>query len=46
MDDEAGFEAFVTERWPVLVRSAVLLGCSRAEAEDDRPTFGLSPAVR
>ena len=34
MDDEAGFEAFVTERWPVLVRSAVLLGCSRAEAED------------
>src|SRR3712207_8534237 len=34
VDDEAAFEAFVTERWPVLVRSAVLLGCGRAEAED------------
>src|SRR3954470_3359856 len=34
VDDEAAFEAFVSERWPVLVRSAVLLGCSRAEAED------------
>lgn len=34
MDSDAEFEAFVVERWPVLVRSAVLLGCSRAEAED------------
>jgi DNA-directed RNA polymerase specialized sigma24 family protein len=31
--DEQSAE-FVEQRWPVLVRSAVLLGCSRHEAED------------
>jgi RNA polymerase sigma-70 factor (sigma-E family) len=33
MGDEA-FSAFVEARWPRLVRAAVLLGCSPAEAED------------
>lgn len=33
MGDEA-FGAFVEERWPRLVRAAVLLGCTTAEAED------------
>ncbi len=33
MSDEA-FSAFAEARWPRLVRSAVLLGCSPAEAED------------
>lgn len=28
------FSSFVAARWPRLVRSAVLLGCSAAEAED------------
>ena len=28
------FARFVDERWPVLVRSAVLLGCTAPEAED------------
>jgi RNA polymerase sigma-70 factor (sigma-E family) len=32
MEDE--FSAYVAARWPRLVRSAVLLGCSPAEAED------------
>lgn len=31
-DDE--FDAYVVARWPRLVGSAVLLGCSRPEAED------------
>lgn len=31
--DEA-FTRYVEERWPVLVRSAVLLGCTASEAED------------
>ncbi|WP_183092730.1 SigE family RNA polymerase sigma factor [Nocardioides stalactiti] len=30
----AEFSDFVASRWPHLVRSAVLLGCSHAEAED------------
>ncbi len=32
VDDE--YSAYVAARWPVLVRSAVLLGCSIHEAED------------
>lgn len=32
MDDE--FSEYVAARWPRLVRSAVLLGCDAAEAED------------
>ena len=31
MDD---FSEYVSARWPTLVRSAVLLGCAHAEAED------------
>ena len=31
---DAEFSAFVAERWDRLVRTAVLLGCPRAEAED------------
>ncbi|TYP83823.1 SigE family RNA polymerase sigma factor [Blastococcus xanthinilyticus] len=34
MDRDEEFARFVDERWPVLVRSAVLLGCAPAEAED------------
>jgi RNA polymerase sigma-70 factor (sigma-E family) len=32
--DDRDFEEYVAARWPVLVRSAVFLGCSTAEAED------------
>jgi RNA polymerase sigma-70 factor (sigma-E family) len=32
--DERDFEEYVAARWPVLVRSAVFLGCSMSEAED------------
>jgi DNA-directed RNA polymerase specialized sigma24 family protein len=32
VEDE--FSEYVAARWPRLVRSAVLLGCSAAEAED------------
>lgn len=32
MDDD--FSQYVTARWPRLVRSAVLMGCTPAEAED------------
>jgi RNA polymerase sigma-70 factor (sigma-E family) len=32
--DERDFEEYVAARWPVLVRSAVFLGCSASEAED------------
>jgi len=32
--DEAEFSAYAGARWPALVRSAVLLGCPVAEAED------------
>jgi RNA polymerase sigma-70 factor (sigma-E family) len=32
--DDAGFRAFVTARYGPLVRAAVLLGCSRPDAED------------
>jgi RNA polymerase sigma-70 factor (sigma-E family) len=34
MDRDGEFSEFVASRWPRLVRSAVLLGCSPAEAED------------
>ncbi len=34
MDQEDDFRDFVSSRWSRLVRSAVLLGCSPAEAED------------
>ena len=34
MDRDEEFARFVDERWPVLVRSAVLLGCTPPEAED------------
>ena len=34
MTDVDDFSAFVSARWPRLVRSAILLGCSPAEAED------------
>lgn len=34
MSWEEDFGDFVAARWPRLVRSAVLLGCSQAEAED------------
>lgn len=34
MDVEEEFTSYVAARWPRLVRSAVLLGCSPAEAED------------
>ena len=34
MDVESDFTAYVAAHWPRLVRSAVLLGCTRAEAED------------
>lgn len=33
-DRDAEFSEYVATRWPRLVRSAVLLGCSQAEAED------------
>jgi RNA polymerase sigma-70 factor (sigma-E family) len=34
VDRDEEFARFVDERWPVLVRSAVLLGCAPPEAED------------
>ena len=34
MDVDEEYSAYVAARWPVLVRSAVLLGCSVHEAED------------
>ncbi|GAA0604089.1 SigE family RNA polymerase sigma factor [Kribbella sandramycini] len=34
MSGEDDFTEYVAARWPILVRSAVLLGCSHAEAED------------
>lgn len=34
MDGEPDFSAYAAARWPALVRSAVLLGCAVAEAED------------
>ncbi len=34
MTEVDDFSAFVSARWPRLVRSAILLGCSPAEAED------------
>jgi RNA polymerase sigma-70 factor (sigma-E family) len=34
MGGDEAFSAFVEARWPRLVRAAVLLGCSTAEAED------------
>lgn len=34
MRDETDFEEYVAARWPVLVRSAVFLGCTASEAED------------
>lgn len=34
MDAGGDFSQYVAVRWPRLVRSAVLLGCSHAEAED------------
>lgn len=34
MDRDEDFTAYMTVRWPVLVRSAVLLGCTTQEAED------------
>lgn len=34
MKNEDDFSVFVSARWPRLVRSAILLGCSPAEAED------------
>lgn len=34
MDPDDDFGQYVSARWPRLVRSAVLLGCSPAEAED------------
>ncbi|HET7735059.1 MAG TPA: SigE family RNA polymerase sigma factor [Nocardioidaceae bacterium] len=32
--DDTDFDEFVRARWPKLVRSAILLGCSPTEAED------------
>ena len=34
MRDDADYTEFVVARWPTLVRSTVLLGCTRPEAED------------
>ena len=34
MDRDEDYTAYVTARWPALVRSAALLGCSRHDAED------------
>ncbi len=34
MRDDSDFNAFMTARWPTLVRSAVLLGCPKDDAED------------
>lgn len=34
MGREEDFGVYVASRWPRLVRSAVLLGCAPAEAED------------
>lgn len=34
MTQEEEFTEYVAARWPRLVRSAVLMGCTRAEAED------------
>jgi RNA polymerase sigma-70 factor (sigma-E family) len=34
MGGDEDFSEFVAARWPRLVRSAILLGCSHAEAED------------
>jgi RNA polymerase sigma-70 factor (sigma-E family) len=34
VDVDEEYSAFVAARWPALVRSAVLLGCSANEAED------------
>ncbi|MEP6761859.1 MAG: SigE family RNA polymerase sigma factor [Sporichthyaceae bacterium] len=34
VSDESGFSPYMAARWPALVRSAVLLGSSRHEAED------------
>lgn len=34
MEDHVDFTDYVEARWPKLVRSAVLLGCTPAEAED------------
>lgn len=34
MDDEAAFAAYADETWATLVRAAVFLGCSLADAED------------
>lgn len=34
MRDDREFTAFMTARWPTMVRSAVLLGCPRDDAED------------
>ncbi len=34
MDPDADYTTYVRARWDALVRSAILLGCSRTEAED------------
>jgi RNA polymerase sigma-70 factor (sigma-E family) len=34
MRDDADFAAYMAARWPFLVRSLVLIGCPRHEAED------------
>lgn len=34
MSDDDEFTTFAASRWPTLVRSAVMLGCSRPDAED------------
>jgi RNA polymerase sigma-70 factor (sigma-E family) len=34
MSDDEDFTAYMGARWPMLVRSLVLLGCNRHEAED------------
>jgi RNA polymerase sigma-70 factor (sigma-E family) len=34
LDAEDEFEAYMSARWPALVRTAVLLGCSAHDAED------------
>lgn len=34
MRDDADFAAYMAARWPFLVRSLVLIGCPRQEAED------------
>src|SRR3954454_715755 len=34
MRDDGDFAAYLAARWPFLVRSLVLLGCSPAEAEE------------